>query len=395
MLMFRRLKGSIIYKYIFISYWGITVAIILSLLISLLITGLPELDYVKYRTYFTLFGIFMIFYFPRLIFIFFAFAQWIYYAFVNILNGRNSTKVARDNKKNYSIQNLGLIISFLFSFLVVYGMIWEKSNFKVSNIPVYIEDLPKSFEGFKIAQFSDVHLGSWHNAENVRKGLKLINSQSPDIVFFTGDLVNNIVDEMEPYLQDLKQIEAPFGKYSILGNHDMSDYVKWKNFKLKQEYLNKLVRNEEDCGFKMLLNSNVILKIKDDSIALIGVENWGLPPFKQYGDLKKAMEGIENVNVKILLSHDPTHWQEKVVGKTDIDLTLSGHTHGMQMGIDFWGIRWSPIQWIYKHWFGLYQEKSQYLYVNPGFGFLGYPGRFGISPEITILTLHKSNLKQK
>jgi len=389
--MMRRLKGSYFYKFNFIAYWGFAIGMVITLLTTLLITGYPGLDYIKYRTYFILFGVFMVFYVPRLVFSHFVILQAILYLIKKVFFKKKDYKVKRNIRKNYQFQKLGLFVSVLFGLLVIYGMIWGKSYFKVREVNIYLEKLPSSFEGFRIAQFSDAHLGSFTNPKDVKKGLNLMQAAQPDLIVFTGDMVNNIADEMEPYFDDFKNLYAPYGRYSILGNHDMSDYVKWKNFDMKQEYLQKLIDYQEICGFKMLLNRNVIIKKGDDSIALLGVENWGLPPFKQYGDLQKALDGIRRVHPKILLSHDPTHWTEQVINRTDIDLTLSGHTHGMQMGIDLWGFRWSPIQFLYKNWFGLYQEREQKLYVNPGFGYIGFPGRIGIRPEITVFILHSKD----
>lgn len=386
--MLSRLKGSYAYKFIITGYWGMSIAVVVVFFVALGITGYPQLDYVKYRVYFFLFGFWLIFYLPRFIFAHFVILQGIFYVIKSIIKRKNSYAVKRIKRNNFFISKFGLIIAFSSSILVIYGMIWGKSDFKVNKVDIYLEDLPTSFEGFKIAQFSDAHLGSFTNATDVRKGLSLLQNENPDIIVFTGDMVNNIADEIEPYFADLSKLHAPCGKFSILGNHDMSDYVKWKNFEIKQEYINKLIKYEETCGFTLLLNQNQIIRKEKDSIVLIGVENWGLPPFKQYGDLAKAMNGIQAVETKILLSHDPTHWSQQVI-KTDINLTLSGHTHGMQMGINLIGIRWSPIQFMYKNWIGLYQEDKQFLYVNPGFGFIGFPGRIGIRPEITLIILHK------
>jgi uncharacterized protein len=385
--MLKELKDSYAYKYNMIAYWGISITVILVLFISLSITGYPKLDYIKYRIYFFQFGFWLIFYFPRILFAHFVILQGLYHLIKSLVSNRANFTVKRKRKKSFAILKFGLIISFSTSLLVIYGMIWGKSNYKVQHVNITIEHLPKSFEGFTIAQFSDAHLGSFTNEHDVKKGLDLLQRQNADMIVFTGDMVNNIADEMEPYLDELSKLTAPFAKYSILGNHDMSDYVKWEKFELQQAYINKLIKYQEQCGFKMLLNQNIIIKKGKDSIAIIGVENWGLPPFKQYGKLAMAMKNCESIETKILLTHDPTHWKEEVVEKTDIDLTLSGHTHGMQMGIDVYGFRWSPIKYIYENWIGIYKKNNQYLYVNPGFGYIGFPGRIGIQPEITIFHL--------
>ncbi len=388
--MMRRLKDSYFYRINFILYWGMTLLLIVSLFVNLLINGYPGTDYVKYRSFFMLFGIFLTIYLPRVVFTLSVIIQTLRYLSKKTLFKKRNYIVKRNDRRNYTIQKVGLALSMLIGLLVIYGMIWGKSDFTVKRVDVYIKGLPASFEGFKIAQFSDAHLGSFTNSGDVSKGLKLIKLQSPDMIVFTGDMVNNIADEMEPYLSELSALKAPYGKFSILGNHDMSDYVKWKDFKIKKKYIDKLVDYQRRCGFNVLLNSHVIIKKGKDSLALLGVENWGLPPFKKYGDLKAAMQGTENVPVKILLSHDPTHWSEEVAGKESIALTLSGHTHGGQIGFDISKtIRFSPVQFKYKNWSGLYTKGDNKLYVNPGFGYLGYPGRLGIRPQITVIVLHR------
>jgi hypothetical protein len=203
-------------------------------------------------------------------------------------------------------------------------------------------------------------------------------------------MVNNVAAELDNYIVDFAQLNAPYGLYSILGNHDMGDYVKWKAESMKFEHIQQLITKEKSMGFKMLLNENNLLYRGGDSIALLGVENWGKPPFKQYGNLSRALKGVESVPFKVLMSHDPSHFNMEVKNNTSIQLTLAGHTHGMQIGFNIWGWQWSPIKWLYPQWMGLYQYGNQALYVNPGFGYIGMPARIGIRPEITILTLRKS-----
>lgn len=368
-------------------YWGITIFTIMGFIMSYIIVGRPGLDYEKYRFYFLLFGIFLTFYFPRILFSHFVVLYGILRIFKKIFFRKPSYQVRRHIRKAPLFLKIGFWISISSSLLVIYGMTYGKQNFKLHEQEIYLDNLPKAFEGFRIAQFSDAHLGSFTNKENVIKGLQLLADSKSDMIVFTGDMVNNIADEMEVYIPYFQKIKPPYGKYAILGNHDMSDYVKWKAFDLKQEYIDKLIRYETAAGFDVLLNEGSIIRKGKDSIALLGVMNWGKPPFKKYGDLNKTLSQFRAFNTKILLSHDPSHWTEEVVPQSDIDLTLSGHTHGMQLGINIWGIRWSPIQYLYKHWFGIYYKGSQQLYVNPGFGFLGFPGRIGISPEITVFTL--------
>jgi len=270
-----------------------------------------------------------------------------------------------------------------------WGMIAGPYRYKVFSEKVKVPNLPKAFEGLKIAQISDIHSGSFYDKEAVQKGIDLLNAQGADVVFFTGDIVNDQAKEMEPYVEMFSQVQAPMGVYSILGNHDYGDYVSWESEEAK-EANNIAVRELHGrMGWRLLLNEHVYLEKDGEKIGLIGVENWG-KGFHQEGDLAKAYEGIE-APVKLLLSHDPTHFDE-VVKKDykDINITFSGHTHGAQMGIETAGFKWSPISLRYRKWAGLYEENGQYLYINRGFGFLGYAGRLGIMPEITVMELESA-----
>ena len=250
--------------------------------------------------------------------------------------------------------------------------------------------LPVDFNGFKIIHISDFHCGSFDNKEKLSYGIDLINQQNADIILFTGDMVNNIADEVLPWKELISSLRAPHGKYAVLGNHDYGDYTSWEKEEDKINNLKKLITLENEMGFTVLNNSNKKIKFKDSSIDLVGVENWG-SGFKKKGDLDLALKNTNSEDFKILMSHDQTHWQEKVLlHQQKIDLTLSGHTHGMQFGIEIPGIiKWSPAKYRYKHWAGVYQETGQIINVNRGFGFLAYPGRVGIYPEITLITLQK------
>lgn len=267
-----------------------------------------------------------------------------------------------------------------------WGMIAGPYRYKVFSEKVKLPNLPKSFEGLKIVQISDIHAGSFYNSSAVQKGIDLIMEQKPDIVFFTGDIVNDRASEMEPYIEMFSKITAPLGVFSILGNHDYGDYVSWDTEAAKEENNRQIRELHSRLGWRLLLNEHVYLEKNGEHICLIGVENWG-KGFHQEGDLKKAYEGCE-ATVKLLLSHDPTHFDE-IVKKDfqDIDITFSGHTHGAQMGIETGGFKWSPISLRYKKWAGLYEENGQRLYINRGYGFLGYAGRLGIMPEITVMEL--------
>tara|TARA_R110000868_G_scaffold86232_3_gene241930 strand:- start:3714 stop:4586 length:873 start_codon:yes stop_codon:yes gene_type:complete len=277
---------------------------------------------------------------------------------------------------------------------LLYGMYKGKYNFKVLKYNLEFDDLPDAFDGYQITQISDVHSGSFDNREKIVYAIDLINKQKSDVLLFTGDLVNNKAEEMHPWKELFSTLEAKDGKFSILGNHDYGDYVDWNTEEEKAENLEDLKKLQKEIGFELLLNDSRYLTKGNDKIALIGVENWGRGGFKKAGDLKKATKNIQKNDFKILLSHDPSHWEDKVLHDDDhYHLTLSGHTHGMQFGIEIPGwIKWSPVKWRYKYWAGIYQELGQYINVNRGFGFLGYPGRVGIWPEITVITLKKKNL---
>jgi len=277
---------------------------------------------------------------------------------------------------------------------LLYGMYRGKYNFKVLKYDMAFDDLPDAFDGYQITQISDIHSGSFDNRKKIAYAIDLINQQQSDSIFFTGDMVNNKASEMEPWKELFSTLEAKDGKYSILGNHDYGDYVGWKTEELKAENLESLKRIQREIGFDLLLNESRYLSKGNDKIALVGVENWGRGGFKKAGDLKKAASEIHKDDFKILLSHDPSHWEDVVIHDGyHYHLTLSGHTHGMQFGIEIPGwFKWSPVKWRYKYWAGIYEEMGQFINVNRGFGFLGYPGRVGIWPEITVITLKKKDL---
>jgi len=271
----------------------------------------------------------------------------------------------------------------------LYAMFKGKYDYRVHRQTLYFDDLPEAFDGFTITQLSDIHSGSFDNPEAVQKGIRLANAQKSDLFVFTGDLVNNAAWEIEPYIPHFSQLRAPFGQFSILGNHDYGDYIKWNSETEKAANLDRLKEHHKTLGYRLLLDEHVTLEKGGQKISLIGVQNWG-KGFIQLGDIGKAMEGVETSAFKILLSHDPTHWEEKIrFHPTTIHLTLSGHTHGAQFGVETDKLRWSPVQYRYLDWAGLANEKDRYLYVNRGFGFLAFSGRLGIWPEITVITLKK------
>ncbi len=277
---------------------------------------------------------------------------------------------------------------------LLYGMYKGKYNFKVLKYTLEFDDLPDSFDGYQITQISDIHSGSFDNRKMIEYGVSLINKQKSDLLLFTGDMVNNMTSEMLPWADLFSTLHAKDGVYSVLGNHDYGDYIPWETEELKKQNLEDLKALQKKMGFDLLLNEHRYLQKGEDKIALVGVENWGKGGFKKAGDLKKAASQINENDFKILMSHDPSHWEMEVIKDPyHYHLTLSGHTHGMQFGIEIPGwIKWSPVKWRYPYWAGIYKEMGQFINVNRGFGFLGYPGRVGIWPEITVITLRKKAL---
>lgn len=265
----------------------------------------------------------------------------------------------------------------------------NKYNYQLRKVKLSFSNLPASFKGLKIIQISDIHSGSFQNKHAVQKGVDLILKQKPDLILFTGDLVNDRHEEMLDYVDVFNRLKAPMGVYSTLGNHDYGDYVSWPSEEEKQKNLEELKKIHAQLGWRLLMNEHVILEKNNEQIALLGIENWGAKGnFPKYGKMNEAYPGTEKYPFKILMSHDPSHWDAEVKPKyPDIDLTLSGHTHGFQFGVENPYFKWSPVQWMYKEWAGLYEDGKQKLYVNRGFGFLGYPGRVGILPEITLFEL--------
>ncbi|WP_036382438.1 metallophosphoesterase [Muricauda sp. MAR_2010_75] len=279
---------------------------------------------------------------------------------------------------------------------LLYGMYRGKYNYQVLKYELEFDDLPDAFHNYQITQISDVHSGSFDDYNKVTYGVDLINEQQSDVIFFTGDLVNNKSDEMKPWKDVFSRLEAKDGIYSILGNHDYGDYASWETEEAKAQNLEDLKMIQREMGFDLMLNTNRYLEKDGQKIALLGVENWGRGGFKKAGDLQKAKEGIHKDDFKILLSHDPSHWEDVVLHDDyHFHLTLSGHTHGMQFGVEIPGwIKWSPVKWRYKYWAGIYKELDQFINVNRGFGFIGYPGRFGIWPEVSVITLKKKGLDE-
>ena len=283
---------------------------------------------------------------------------------------------------------LGLGVSSTLFFSLLYGF-GNKYKYQLVHKKVNIKNLPEAFKGFKIVHISDIHSGSLKEKASVQKGIELIQKQNPDLILFTGDIVNDRATEMEEWKDVFGQLAAPKGVFSTLGNHDYGDYVQWPSKEAKEANLNALKQVHASMGWRLLMNENVSIEQGGAQIKLVGIENWGAKArFPKYGKMDQAMEGVDPKEVIILMSHDPSHWEAQVIIEYPyVDLMLSGHTHGMQFGLENPYFKWSPVQWVYKQWAGLYQQGAQQLYVNRGFGFLGYPGRVGIMPEITVLEL--------
>lgn len=374
-----------------ISFWVISIAAVLLLFL------LPylNLDNLQKGLRSTVFAVLVgLFFFKLIACVFFLLddirrgIQWIWARF--FFQNTAEKPIHNDIKINRSVfmSWLGVAVGGGVFATLVHGFS-NKYNYKIRRVPISFTNLPAAFKGMRIVQISDIHAGSFTEKQGVQKGIEKIMQLKPDLILFTGDLVNNKADEMYNYLDVFNQLKAPLGVYSVLGNHDYGDYVAWDNENLKQQNLETLKNVHAQLGWKLLLDENVALERAGEKIALIGVQNWSaMRNFARYGKLEKAYQGAEALPFKILMTHDPTHWDAEVRPKFgDIDLTLSGHTHGFQFGVEVPGFRWSPVQYVYNQWAGLYRQGNQHIYVNRGFGFIGYPGRVGILPEITLLEL--------
>ncbi|HOX76798.1 MAG TPA: metallophosphoesterase [Bacteroidales bacterium] len=347
-----------------------------------------------------IFGFVMVIYLAKLItVIFFLFADIFRISLFTVRHAR-AKKTGRpiDHGTHMSrgkfIRTMGLATGGLFFSGMLIGMVRWAHDFRVRRENLFLPNLPESFNGLRIVQISDLHLGSWASADPIAEAASIINDLDPDVVLFTGDLVNYSTNEAYRFRNELGRIRARHGVFAILGNHDYGDYVTWPDETAKVKNLEELYRFFGEMGWQLLRNENQVLERNGDKIAIIGVENWSASKrFPKLGNMTKAISGTENIPVKILMSHDPTHWEKEISHKfNDIDLTLSGHTHGFQFGVELKNFRWSFAQYVYKYWAGLYESthkgKKQYLYVNRGLGMIGYPGRVGILPEITLITLN-------
>lgn len=311
-----------------------------------------------------------------------------FYGLIHSLTARKTSEPFFPARRQFISELAVLVAAVPFSGFL-YGMLKGKYDYRIHRTTLFFEDLPPAFDGFTITQISDIHSGSFDNAQAVQRGIDMAKAQHSDLFVFTGDLVNNAAWEIEPYLDRFGAIKAPYGQFSILGNHDYGDYIEWPSEAEKATNLERLKEHHRTLGYRLLLDEHVFLEKDGQRMALIGVQNWGRG-FIQIGDLDKALQGLDPAIFKLCLSHDPTHWEEKIrFHPTTIHLTLSGHTHGAQLGVETDKFRWSPVQYRYLDWAGLANQKDRFLYVNRGFGFLAFSGRLGIWPEITVITLKK------
>jgi len=374
---------------IHIAYWSFTVAAIILFLVLPYVNFESIPKFIRVYVFSILFGFFIAKIIATLFFLvddLRRILQWGGIKTYKLVKGENTSTDSISRSLFLSWLGIGVGGGLFGTLMYGFG---NKYRYRVEKLKLHFENVPDAFRGMKMVHISDIHSGSLEDHAAVKKGIQKILELNPDIIFFTGDLVNNTANEMEDKIELFSSVQAPMGVYSILGNHDYGDYVQWGSPDAKKQNLDALKATHAKLGWRLLLNENVSIEKDGQTLGLIGIENWGARAnFSKYGDLKKAYQGAEDHSFKILLSHDPSHWEAQVCKEyNDIDLMLSGHTHGMQFGVEIPGFRWSPVQYVYKQWGGLYKNNHQHLYVNRGFGFLGYPGRVGILPEITVIEL--------
>ncbi|MBI9040119.1 metallophosphoesterase [Lutibacter sp.] len=384
---FQSVKSVTKNKIVLIVYWLFSIAVLVNVFYQLntfnTSKGLSQ-------SVMFAFGLLILSITPKFLALIVLFGEDIFRVFKGVFNyftNAHSTSFLVERRDFVSKIALGLAAIPFAS--VLYGMTRGKYNYQVINHTLFFNDLPAAFDGFKITHISDIHSGSFDDADKIAYGIDLINEQNSDVILFTGDIVNNTADEMTPWIFHFQKLTAKDGKYSVLGNHDYGEYVRFDTPQEKEANFQAIKDIHPKIGFHLLLNDSVYLERGTDKIALVGVENWGTR-FKKAGDLGVASKNIAKNDFKILLSHDPSHWETEVKNHiNNYHLTLSGHTHGMQFGIEIPGFKWSPVQYIYKQWAGIYNEGAKFINVNRGFGFLAFPGRVGIWPEITVITLKK------
>jgi predicted MPP superfamily phosphohydrolase len=377
---------------IYLGYWGLTLITFLSFLSYNL---LPPDTFPRQFRYFMIVGVTII-YFAKLFSVVFLFMDDLlrlgkkfigFFIKKEVIDGSESSKITRSQFLAKSAAIAGAIPMVAMTFGIVSGA----HDYRIRRQKLKFPDLPSSFDGLKIIQISDIHSGSFYNKTAVKGGVDMVLGEKPDVIFFTGDLVNDETREVKDYVDVFDKVKAPLGVYSTTGNHDYGNYRRWPSEEAKDQNFKDLIEAHKLLGWDLIMNEHRFLEVGGERIAVIGIENWGTGRFPKYGKMELAYPGVESAPVKILLSHDPSHWDAQVRPEyPDIDLMLAGHTHGFQFGIEAGDFKWSPSQWMYKQWAGLYQENNQYLYVNRGYGYIGYPGRIGILPEITVIELQKA-----
>nr|WP_315219588.1 metallophosphoesterase [uncultured Flavobacterium sp.] len=389
---YQALRTLIKIRWVLVSYQVISLLVLIFIVYSF--TQFDRSIGQTKQTMFTM-GMMLLVYVPKIVIAVILLGEDVFRIGASILNylmyNAPRREMMPDRRKFISQIALGLAaVPFL---SLIYGIFEGKYNYKVIKQTIFFPDLPDAFDGFKITQISDVHSGSFDNPEKINYAIDLINEQEADMILFTGDIVNTHAKEMHPWLTTFKRIKNyKYGKFSVLGNHDYGEYVTWPSEKEKNENFEEIKKLYSQIGFNLMLNENTYIQKGEDKIALVGVENWG-QNFKKAGDLNKAAQNLAPDDFKIVMSHDPSHWEYEIKEHPkNFHLTLSGHTHGMQFGIEIPGyFKWSLAQYIYKQWAGLYENAGRYVYVNRGFGFHAYPGRVGIMPEITVIELKKGN----
>jgi predicted MPP superfamily phosphohydrolase len=379
-------------------YWGITLLVFGWLVYAMYNFASGSVRNSARFSY--LFGVMILLYVPKMLVAFtmavedvyrIGFALWKAVLTLLPTSEANAQDVVFIPSRRSFISQTGILLAALPFVSILYGITRGKYDFRVRRQVLHFDNLPDSFDGFTITQISDLHSGSFDNRGKLEYAVELINKQASEAILFTGDLVNNHSDEMEPWVELFENLKAPYGKFSILGNHDYGDYVQWNSAEEKRANFENLLDVHRRLGFHLLRNEHISLEKEGDKLHIAGVENWGLPPFPQYGDLNKALQGLGPKDPIVLMSHDPSHFDAQVrQHPAQVELTLSGHTHGMQFGIEVPGFRWSPVKYRYPKWAGLYSEGKNHLYVNRGFGVLAFPGRVGIWPEITVIELRKA-----
>jgi predicted MPP superfamily phosphohydrolase len=371
--------------------------VVSAMLLVFIVYSFTQFDRSVGQTKYTMFtmGLMLMVYVPKIVIALILFGEDLFRIGASILNYfmYNTPRKEMMPERRKFVSQLALGLAAVPFLSLIYGIFEGKYNFKVFKQTIFFPDLPEAFDGFKITQISDVHSGSFDNSEKINYAIDLINDQESDLILFTGDIVNTHAKEMHPWIDAFNRIkDYKYGKFSILGNHDYGEYVSWPSEKQKDENFQAIKNLYAQIGFKLMLNEHTYIQKGNDKIALIGVENWGVN-FKKAGDLNKASAEVAHEDFKILMSHDPSHWDAEIKDHPkNFHLTLSGHTHGMQFGIEIPGyFKWSLAQYIYKQWAGLYESLGRYVYVNRGFGFHAYPGRVGIMPEITVIELKKGH----